>query len=60
MSIDGVAVSNFDKATTLADFTDPLFLALTSAVMHNIAPTNADTLPQEFLVDWVRVWQWIG
>ena len=37
---------------------EDLFLALTSAVMHNIAPTSPDVLPQEFLVDWVRVWRW--
>ena len=60
MSIDGVAISVFDKVAALTAFTDPLFLALTSAVMHNIAPTSLDVLPQEFLVDWVRVWRWTG
>ena len=43
----------------IATFTDPLFLALTSCVMDRVPPTASDKFPLEYLVDWVRVYEWV-
>lgn len=47
------------NATTAGFFTDPLFMAFTACVMDRVLPTDADTFPQEYLIDWVRVYQWV-
>ena len=46
------------EARAVAAFTDPLFLALTACVMDRVPPTEADVFPLEYLVDWVRVYEW--
>jgi hypothetical protein len=41
-------------------FSDPLFLALTACVMNRVPVLpagGADVLPQEYLIDWVRVYE---
>lgn len=40
-------------------FTDPLFIALTSCVMERVPPGLADVLPQQYLVDYVTVYEYI-
>lgn len=52
-------VSDMSNATTAGFFTDPLFMAFTACVMDRVLPTDADTFPQEYLIDWVRVYQWV-
>lgn len=55
---DGVAVEG-ETRSALSSYTDPLFLALTACVMQRLPPNPADTFPLEFLVDWVRVFEWM-
>jgi len=59
MRIDNVTVSSFNDSAAMSAFTDPLFLALTACVMERTPPTPADVLPQEYYVDWVRIWEWV-
>ena len=59
MSVDGEPYALFDQSpAALAAFTDPLFLALTACVMQRLPPTGLDVFPLEYLVDWVRVYEW--
>jgi beta-glucanase (GH16 family) len=42
----------------LRAFTDPLFLALTACVMDREPPSPDDEFPQEYMIDWVKVYEW--
>ncbi len=42
----------------MAFFTDPLFLALTACVMDRVPPTAQDVFPLEYMIDWVKIYQW--
>eukprot|EP01048_Picozoa_sp_COSAG05_P013438 COSAG05_NODE_1431_length_4907_cov_4.952579_6_plen_61_part_00 len=37
--------------------TDGMLLALTSAVIHRTPPSELDMFPQDFLIDWVRIFE---
>ena len=59
MRVNGVAYAVYDQSPgALSDFTDPLFLALTACVMERTPPTSHDDFPLEYLIDWVRVYEW--
>eukprot|EP00051_Salpingoeca_urceolata_P002514 m.50942 g.50942 ORF g.50942 m.50942 type:complete len:247 (-) comp12186_c0_seq1:88-828(-) len=58
MRIDNVTVSDYTNTTLLAHMTDPLFYALTSCVMERVPPVVTDKLPQQYLIDWVKIWAW--
>ena len=59
MRVDGQPYALFDQSpAALVAFTDPLFLALTACVMERVPPTQLDLFPLEYLVDWVRVYEW--
>ena len=59
MSVDGQPYALFEPAaSTIAAFTDPLFLALTACVMDRVFTSPRDVFPLEYLVDWVRVYEW--
>lgn len=57
MRIDNETVSDFYNATVMALFSDDLFFALTACVMDRVPPTAGDALPQHYLIDWVKIWQ---
>ena len=59
MSVDDTPYALFDSASAVATFTDPLFLALTACVMQRIPPTRLDTLPLEYRIDYVKVYEWV-
>jgi hypothetical protein len=60
MRVDGSPFAVFDQSPdALASFTDPLFVALTACVMDRLPPTHLDTFPLEYLVDWVKVYDWV-
>lgn len=54
MYVDGTIVSNSKQR--IEDFTDPLFYALTACVMNRQPPASQDVFPQEYLIDWVKIW----
>ena len=59
MAVDDRPYAIFDRVPgAVSSFTDPLFLALTACVMQRTPPTPADSFPLEYLVDWVRVYEW--
>jgi hypothetical protein len=60
MSVDDKPFALFDQTPdALAAFTDPLFLALTACVMQRTLPAPSDPFPLEYVVDWVRVYEWV-
>ena len=60
MYVDGEVYANFDtQQAAVGLFTDPLFLALTACVMERVPVIGADVLPQRYLVDYVKVYEWI-
>ena len=40
-------------------FTDPLALALTACVMDRVPLDGKDVLPMRYIVDYVKVYEWI-
>ena len=54
--VDGQLTASFVNASSVAAFTDPLFIALTACVMGRVPVLPTDVLPQEYLVDYVRVY----
>jgi hypothetical protein len=58
MSVNGTVVANFDNATIIRSFTDLQPLILTATAMERVPTLPEDVFPQEYLVDWVRVYAW--
>ena len=56
MLLDGAALLRVTDAGWLRGLAAPLYFLLTNAIMAPAPPTAADALPQEMLVDYVRVW----
>ena len=59
MSVDGTPYALYERSAAIPSFTDPLFLALTACVMQRMPPTPTDRFPLEYLIDWVRVYEWV-
>jgi beta-glucanase (GH16 family) len=63
MYVNGEVYANYGlaegDAAAVARFTDPLFLALTACVMERVPPIAQDVLPQQYLVDYVKVYEWL-
>lgn len=56
--IDGTPAESFNRSAVNAQFTDELFLAITSCVMKRVPPGPGDVLPQEYQIDSVQVWSY--
>ena len=59
MSVDSTPYALYERSAATPSFTDPLFLALTACVMQRMPPTPTDRFPLEYLIDWVRVYEWV-
>eukprot|EP00040_Diaphanoeca_grandis_P026013 m.144998 g.144998 ORF g.144998 m.144998 type:complete len:383 (+) comp30406_c0_seq2:237-1385(+) len=59
MYLNNQTLSDFTNTSVVAAFTNPLFLALTACVMDNVPPLKTDSLPLEYIVDWVKIYEWI-
>ena len=61
MYVDGEVYANFNTHQAAVElFSDPLFVTLTSCVMQRAPVIKADVLPQQFVVDYVKVYEWVG
>jgi hypothetical protein len=61
MMVNGQTYANYagTDPAAIAAFTDPLFLALTACVMDRVPPLVTDVFPLEYLVDSVKVYEWV-
>jgi beta-glucanase (GH16 family) len=63
MSVNGGLYAVFNNTTgggeRLPSLVDPMFLWLTAAVMHREKPSRHDGFPLEYMVDWVRIYEWV-
>ena len=59
MYVNGTVYANYNtqEVAVGAGFTDPLFLALTACVMGRVPVIAADVLPLEYLIDYVKVYE---
>jgi hypothetical protein len=62
MSVNGKLYANYDRnaggGKRLAQLNEPMFLWLTACVMHRVLPTAANVFPMEYLIDYVKIWEW--
>ena len=56
MLVDGAVLLRVTDAGWLRGLAAPLYFLLTNAIMTAVPPSAADALPQEMLVDYVRIW----
>ena len=56
MSINGTTYSRYRIYDS--QLTDGMLLALTSAVIRRAPVTAKDVFPQDYRIDYVRVYQW--
>ena len=58
--VNGKVYANFaTQGVAVAAFTDPLYLALTACVMNREPVLKVDVLPQQYLVDFVKYYEWV-
>ena len=57
MWVNGKPYARF--AVQQGGFTDPLFFALTACVMDRVPPTAENSFPLYYLIDWIRVYEWV-
>ena len=57
-AINGKPVVVYTNATTVQTLTDVQPLILTATVMERVATLPGDKFPQEYWVDYVRIYQW--
>ena len=62
MSVNGKLYANYDRnaggGERLPALNQPMFLWLTACVMNRVLPTAQNVFPLEYLVDYVKVWEW--
>ena len=62
MSVNGKLYANYDRNASggelLPALNQPMFLWLTACVMNRVLPTAQNVFPLEYLVDYVKVWEW--
>jgi hypothetical protein len=63
MSVNGKLYANYDNRAgggeRLPALNDPMFLWLTACVMHRVPPTTANVFPLEYMIDYVKIWEWV-
>ena len=60
MTVNGELYAHWAQPQAAAAFTDKLFLALTACVMERVPVGSTDRFPQEYLIDWVKVYEYTG
>jgi hypothetical protein len=58
MAVDNKTVATFTNASLVRSFTDVQPLILTATVMERVPTLPSDVFPQEYWVDWVRIYAW--
>lgn len=58
IAINGKPVAVYTNATLVQTLTDVQPLILTATVMERLPTLPADRFPQEYWVDYVRIYQW--
>ena len=64
MRVNGRLYAVFDNETArggerLPSLVDPMILWLTAAVLHREQPSKHDVFPLEYMVDWVKIYEWV-
>ena len=62
MGVNGELYANYNRNASrgerLPALNQPMFLWLTACVMHRVLPTAENIFPLEYLVDYVKIWEW--
>ena len=58
MAINNKTVATFQNASLVQSFTDMQPFIFTATVMDRVPTLPSDVFPQEYLVDWVRIYAW--